>query len=394
MNERINHIQKRQHGFGLLELMIALLLGLIVTGGVVQIFYSTNQAYRAQQAMSRVQESGRFALEMMKPELREAGRLDFCIADVEVQNLLDPAGVGYVDELFDPNQAILAWEFTGTAPGDTYPLPDPAAGSAAANDWNNVFGNPLPGIVANLAIPGSDVLLVKSADAIEGLTGCNNNNRNNSAININFKNANAACPPPAPTTQDEMDRALPQEGLVMVTDCSSGGDLFQRSNQTTASSISAGSGVAGGDPGNISPFNWSSTYGDTMQIYTVSSALFFVGVGASGEPSLFRWDFGRGGSGAVPEELIEGVESMQVQFGELLDLTGRMQYVQADAVVAPINVVAISISLLIRSPENADLEIDDQTYNLLNTTLDPIDDSRLRQVFTVTAGVRNRITGV
>ncbi len=384
----------RQLGFGLLELMISLLLGLVIIGGVVQIFSSTNQAYRTQQALSRVQESGRFALELLKPELRVAGRLDFCIADVEVQNLLDPTGPGYVDAIFDPNQAILAWEFTGTGTGDTYSLPDPVAGSASDNDWTDTFGNSLPSVVTNRAIPGSDVLLVKSGEPVEGLTGCNNNNRGNSNININFQNNNAACPPPAPTTQDEMDAILPQEGLVMVTDCSSGGDLFQRTNQSNASGLAAGSGASGGDPGNISPFNWSSTYGDTMQVYTVTASLYFVGVGANGGPSLFRWDFGRGGSGTVPQELIEGVESMQVQFGELLDLTGRMQYVEADAVAAPINVVAISVGLLIRSTDNADLEVDDQTYNLLNTTLDPIDDNRLRQVFSITAGVRNRITGV
>ena len=40
-----------QRGFGLIELMVALLLGVIIAGGVVQVFYSTNQAYRSQQAL-------------------------------------------------------------------------------------------------------------------------------------------------------------------------------------------------------------------------------------------------------------------------------------------------------------------------------------------------------
>lgn len=380
-------------GFGLIELMVAILIGLVVIGGAAQVFYSTSQAYRAQQALSRVQEAGRFGLEMLKPELRVAARLDFCIADLEIQNLLDPTGTGYVDELFNPADAILGWNFANTSINDNYGLPaNLVAGDAPGTDWVNANGNPLPAIVADLAVPGSDALLVKSAEAVEGLTGCNNNNSNNSSININFSNTNAACPPPASLTDTEMEDILPQEGLVLVTDCSSGGDLFQRTNQAGASGFAAG--ASGAEPGNVNNFNWSAAYGDTMQVYTVRSAVFFVGVGIDGGPSLFRMDLGRGGSAAVPEELIQGVESMQVLLGEIVDITGRIQYVEPDQVTNPINIVSISLALLVRSPDNADLETDDQTYDLLSTTIDPVDDSRLRQTFSVTVGVRNRITGV
>lgn len=383
----------KQFGFGLIEMMVAILIGLVVIGGATQVFYSTSQAYRTQQAMSRIQEAGRFGMEMLKPELRIAARLDFCIADLEIQNLLNPAGTGYIEELYDPADAIIGWGFANTDIDDNYSLPSSfVAGDANPTDWVNANGNALPVVLADLAIPGSDILLVKSAEAVEGLTGCNNNNSSNSSININFSNTNTACPPPAPLDDAGMEDVLPQEGLVLVTDCSSGGDLFQRTNQPTASGLAAG--VSGAEPGNINPFNWSAAYSDTMQVYTVRSAAFFVGVGASGDPSLFRMDFGRGGAVAVPEELIRGVESMQLLFGEILDITGRIQYVEPDDVVNPINIVSMSMSLLVRSPDIADLEVDEQTYDLLQTTIDPVDDSRLRQEFTVTVGVRNRITGV
>ena len=78
---RLNRQSVRQaRGDGLNELMIALLLGIVVMGGVAQVFYSTSQSYRAQQALSRVQESGRFAIEILKPRLRPAGRTNFCTA--------------------------------------------------------------------------------------------------------------------------------------------------------------------------------------------------------------------------------------------------------------------------------------------------------------------------
>ncbi len=60
-------------GFSLIELMIAMLLGLILIGGVVNIFLASSQTYRLQEAMFRVQESGRFALDMMLRDLRDAG---------------------------------------------------------------------------------------------------------------------------------------------------------------------------------------------------------------------------------------------------------------------------------------------------------------------------------
>ena len=115
--------------------------------------------------------------------------------------------------------------------------------------------------------------------------------------------------------------------------------------------------------------------------------MFFVGVNAAGQPALFQMDFGQTG---VPEEIVEGVENMQVLFGQI-DPLGVVTYLEPHNVTAPQNVVAMRVSLLMRSTENADLETDDQVYNLNGTQVDPVDDSRLRQVFSTTVAVRNRV---
>ena len=65
-----------QNGFSLIELMIAMVLGLILIGGVVNVFLASSQTYRLQEAMFRVQESGRFALDIMLRDLRDAGFQD------------------------------------------------------------------------------------------------------------------------------------------------------------------------------------------------------------------------------------------------------------------------------------------------------------------------------
>lgn len=60
-------------GFGLVELMIALLLGVLVSGAAITIFLSNSQTYRATETVSRIQENTRAAFELMARDLREAG---------------------------------------------------------------------------------------------------------------------------------------------------------------------------------------------------------------------------------------------------------------------------------------------------------------------------------
>ena len=65
-----------ERGFSIVELMIALLLGLILLGGVIQVFLSSRQTHSANEAMSRMQENGRFALEFIARSARLAGYIE------------------------------------------------------------------------------------------------------------------------------------------------------------------------------------------------------------------------------------------------------------------------------------------------------------------------------
>jgi type IV pilus assembly protein PilW len=62
-----------QRGFTLIELMIAMLIGVFLMAGVIQIFLSAKQAYRLQENLSRLQENGRFAMDIMTKDIRMAG---------------------------------------------------------------------------------------------------------------------------------------------------------------------------------------------------------------------------------------------------------------------------------------------------------------------------------
>jgi len=65
----------RQRGLTLLELMVAMVLGLLVSGGIVALFSATSRTNQVQTALSRVQENGRFAMGRMEADLRMAGAL-------------------------------------------------------------------------------------------------------------------------------------------------------------------------------------------------------------------------------------------------------------------------------------------------------------------------------
>src|ERR1043165_5123513 len=59
-----------QKGFSLVELMISITLGLVLMGGVLQMFLGSKAAYTNQRAVASVQESGRLALEFMTRDIR------------------------------------------------------------------------------------------------------------------------------------------------------------------------------------------------------------------------------------------------------------------------------------------------------------------------------------
>ncbi|MDR1662045.1 MAG: hypothetical protein LBR95_06435 [Azoarcus sp.] len=63
---------RRPVGMTLIELMIAMALGLVVVGGILSIFVATSETGRKTDELARIQENARIALELMSRSLREA----------------------------------------------------------------------------------------------------------------------------------------------------------------------------------------------------------------------------------------------------------------------------------------------------------------------------------
>lgn len=72
---------QKQQGFSIVELMIALALGSLITLAAVQLFSTNQRTFQLQQGLTDVQEQGRFAL-------------DYISRDIRLMGLRDPAVVG------------------------------------------------------------------------------------------------------------------------------------------------------------------------------------------------------------------------------------------------------------------------------------------------------------
>jgi len=66
-------MKRKNLGFGLIEMLVALALGLVVVLGVVQIFLAAKNTYVSQNSAAAMQEDARFVLSKMIQELRMVG---------------------------------------------------------------------------------------------------------------------------------------------------------------------------------------------------------------------------------------------------------------------------------------------------------------------------------
>ena len=70
------YIDKRQRGFSIVELMVALTISLILMAGVGQIYISTKTSYNLQSGLGRLQENARSALDILSRNVGQAGYTD------------------------------------------------------------------------------------------------------------------------------------------------------------------------------------------------------------------------------------------------------------------------------------------------------------------------------
>ncbi|HRN61245.1 MAG TPA: prepilin-type N-terminal cleavage/methylation domain-containing protein [Luteimonas sp.] len=141
---------RRTAGFGLIELMIAMVLGLIVMGAAFAVFMSNQNTFNANEGLNRIQESARVAFELMSRDIRAAGG-SACsnMSTVEVTN--------------DESRAFRDEPLRGTAGSLTVVSGEDTAYRVIGSTSSSVTLDPLQIADAGEAFEGGNLLLLCNA---------------------------------------------------------------------------------------------------------------------------------------------------------------------------------------------------------------------------------------
>lgn len=319
---------RAQSGFGLVELMIAMTLGLILLGSLGYVFLGTRGAFRVTDNLSRIQENARYALDVIGRDVRMAGYV----------------GCG--------NLATTRVNTIANAPVTPLTAANALVGYDNGSGWTN------PTTIGRVA---GDVLSVMGAFGGEvNLTG------NLTPINANLQiNGNP--------------NGYAANDVLIVTDCAKA-DVFR------ATSVSNSGGIVTLAHANSSNTgNRTGAYRDDAFVMRMEQFSYFIGTNPALNPALYRV-----GLDGQAEELVEHVQDMQFRYG--LDTDGDGAVNSYSSVPGNWEqVVSVTVSLLVRSPDN-NVATSPQTATFDNTTfIAAATDRRLYQVFSATVGVRNRL---
>ncbi len=142
----------RHYGFTIVELMIAVALSLMLAAGAVMIFTSNKQTAVFQEGFARLQENGRFAMDILQANIRMAGGTG-CGSAGEILNLLeDPSG--YNGALVDFGTAVEGYDYTG----------DGGVNDDDLDDWTPDLPSDLDGLVE----VGTDVIMLHVSSSCGG----------------------------------------------------------------------------------------------------------------------------------------------------------------------------------------------------------------------------------
>jgi len=339
---------RRQRGLTLIEIMIAVTLGLILTAGIIQIFVGSKRTYHATEGLARMQENGRFITDVIAHDLRHV----LYRGCVDPNN---PANTAYISTVvtdpFDP--PIVGYDNSGTLP----------AGAVAGTD----------AVTVRFAEPRGIPLKSAMADEYGDITVAS-------------------------------DRGLSAGDVAIIADCVQA-DVFTITDvidNGSSTFVIKHDAVFDGDTVNQNPNKadngsgvtpLSKAYGTDAQLMILRDRTYFVRntgrTAIDGTPILA---LARRSGGQV-EDLIEGVANLQILYGERL-ANGNVRFVPAGTSGLDMNkVAAVQVGILLQTVEAVgEPSAANQTFTIAGTSVTvPAGDRRLWRAFNVTTRLRNQL---
>ena len=182
----------RESGFTLIEMMIAITIGLGILAGLVGVLAANSNNSRANDRTSELMSNGRYALNSMKQELRQAGFRGYTWAE--------PTAPGALGTL--TNECLAAGETAGTFVSNI------RQGVWGANNSNPFSASCIP---STSYAAGNDVLVVRRLAAIPAptLNATSVYFRSSYAAGQIFRGTGTACPLPPISTYTAPFNAAP-----------------------------------------------------------------------------------------------------------------------------------------------------------------------------------------
>lgn len=328
--------RRQQTGLSLVELMIAMALGLVLMGGVIQVFLSSRTVFSSQQAVSRVQESGRLAVDFISADARMAGYMG-CLD----RTILPEVAITTPNAFWENYQESIRGYKSSELPVGVNLIPAPLANT----DVLVVRG--ARGAMHYLAEPNSVNTLKVIAGSSNGIT-------------------------------------IKNDQVVVASNCV-GARIFKVATVNTNNGVITHTGGWGGED-SLSP---TENFDTGAEVIPVLTTLYYIANNPFGRPALYQ----KNGSADAAVEIIEGVENMALLFGRDSNADGVVDaYSDIDGVAATqwSTVGSVRIELLVQSNEENVVE-DVQPYSFRGDVVPGPDDKRLRQVFSSLVTIRGRV---
>lgn len=341
-----------QAGLTLVELMVAITIGLIITAAVAQIYVSSRATYTLEEGLARVQENGRFAVEFLAYDLRMAGYTG-CNSN------LPAASINNI--VRDPNESntmmaggLRGYRYTGS-------------GGNTVGDWTPA----LPGgfFVDGEVAPSTDVIVVQYG----------------SPVDTSLRQDMIADTANIQITTTAATRANIDAGdVLIVSDCLNA-DIFMANN------AGAGAGMTAiAHPNSVNTVNFlSKRYTTDAQLMKLVSHAYYIAPSADNQqPALFRKELARTAP-PVRVELVQGIEDMRLVYAEDTDGNGVPDIYRAPGAVANwANVIGVRVGVLARTPAVTAGQ-DANPYELAGITVPAKNDNFRRHAFNTTIQFRN-----
>lgn len=333
-------------------------IGLLLMSGIITILTSSHQTYRVNDALARIQENARYAFHILSKDIRMAGYFGCAGNGVPTVNTLNPGPPNPPDFLWNLGQPLEGFEAT-SATGWTPALPPSGA-----------IPSPLG---------GRDIIVVRGVD--------------DSPTKVTQQPGGN--PPDSADLKVTAGSGFKENDIVLVTDCMASA-IFQITNVNTpqGTNVNTPQGMDNlvhntGNPTADTPGNYTKALGKDFtkggELVKISTRSYFIRM-AETWPSLYR----KVGTKQA-DELVRGIEDMQIEYGEDLDQNWTADiYRTAEAVANWGNVVSVRISLLLQTIED-NITSQPQPYIFNGITTTPTD-RRLRQAFTTVITLRNRVS--